>query len=158
MGPSANCIAWIAAHARGLLVTLHGGEVPDPEFGQERDCSAFAAPAQKLDAHVAPLGLVFYGGDLFPEEYQQQVFIAEHGSWNRSQKIVYRLSIAPIIDHQPQSYGTFAEGWLKNGDVSGRPVDLLVLPDGSLLVSDDQAGRLYRISYSSPLVDDLTAE
>ena len=134
----------------------HGGDVLDPEFGQDRDCADFTPPAQKLSAHVAPLGLVFYEGDMFPEEYTKQVLIAEHGSWNRSQKIGYRISIVRMKNGQPQSYGVFADGWLKDEEVSGRPVDLLLLPDGSMVVSDDKAGSLYRIAYSAPLSSDLT--
>ena len=136
----------------------HGGDLADPEFGVERSCSEFTAPAQKLDPHVAPLGLVFYDGGMFPPDYQRQVFIAEHGSWNRSQKIGYRISNIRMIDDRPQSYAVFAEGWLKAGEVSGRPVDLLVLQDGSMLVSDDQAGSLYQIVYSPPAIDNLTTE
>ncbi len=134
----------------------HGGDILDPEFGQERDCADFMPPAQKLAAHVAPLGLVFYDGGMFPQEYRQQVFIAEHGSWNRSQKIGYRISIVRMQDGQPQSYDVFADGWLIDEEVSGRPVDLLLLPDGSMVVSDDKAGSLYRISYVAPLSGDLT--
>jgi glucose/arabinose dehydrogenase len=136
----------------------HGGDVADPEFGQDGDCSEFEAPAQQLPAHVAPLGLIFYTGRMFPAEYQKQVFIAEHGSWNRSQKIGYRISIVEMENGQPQGYSVFAEGWLKDGKVSGRPADLLQLPDGSMLVSDDKAGSLFRIYYTSPMMDDLSAE
>jgi len=127
----------------------HAGEIPDPEFGQHRNCSEFAAPAQKLGPHVAPLGLRFYTGSMFPAEYQGQIFIAEHGSWNRSKKIGYRLSLVRLHNGRPASYETFAEGWLQNEQASGRPVDVLVLDDGSMLVSDDKAGRIYRISYST---------
>ena len=135
----------------------HGGDILDPDFGQDRDCVDFIPPAQKLDAHVAPLGMVFYDGDMFPEEYRKQIFIAEHGSWNRSKKIGYRISIVRMNNGQPRTYGVFADGWLKNEEVSGRPVDLLVMPDGSMVVSDDRAGSLYRITYSAPLGDDLMA-
>lgn len=133
----------------------HGGDIVDPEFGQDRDCTDFTPPVQKLDAHVASLGLVFYDGSMFPQEYRKQVFIAEHGSWNRSQKIGYRISIVRMNHGQPQSYDVFADGWLQDGDVAGRPVDLLLLPDGSMVVSDDKAGSLYRITYSAPLSGDL---
>jgi glucose/arabinose dehydrogenase len=129
----------------------HGGDIPDPEFGENRDCATFEAPAQKLGPHVAPLGMVFYTGDIFPAAYRGQVFIAEHGSWNRSNKIGYRVSLVRMEDGRPASYDVFAEGWLQGEEVSGRPVDLLVLKDGSLLVSDDQNGAIYRISYTRPL-------
>jgi len=125
----------------------HAGEILDPEFGQGRDCKDYVAPAQKLGAHVAPLGLLFYSGDMFPAQYRGQIFIAEHGSWNRSKKVGYRVSLVRLEAGVPVSYEPFAEGWLQGEAVSGRPVDLLQLADGSLLVSDDAEGQLYRISY-----------
>lgn len=136
----------------------HGADVSDPEFGGLRACAEFAVPAQELGPHVAPLGLEFYEGNMFPEEYRGQVFIAEHGSWNRSQKIGYRITMVRMRGNVPQSYEVFAEGWLRGDEVSGRPVDLLVLADGSMLVSDDQAGSLYRIRYTLPLLDISNAE
>jgi glucose/arabinose dehydrogenase len=90
----------------------------------------------------------FYTGSMFPTEYQNQIFIAEHGSASRSTPIGYRVTLVPLINGQPTAYETFAEGWLRNGQVLGRPVDLLVLPDGSLLVSDDTANAVYRIRYT----------
>lgn len=129
----------------------HGGDVPDPEFGEQRACDEFTAPVQKLPAHVAPLGLLFYSGSMFPDEYAGQVFIAEHGSWNRTRKIGFRISLVRITDAGPSGYEVFAEGWLQDETSSGRPTDLLVMKDGSMLVSDDQAGIVYRISYARPL-------
>jgi glucose/arabinose dehydrogenase len=126
----------------------HAGDVRDPEFGAEAPCGDFEPPAQKLGPHVAPLGLRFYAGTQFPEEYAGQIFIAEHGSWNRSEKIGYRITLVRLDGNRAVSYETFARGWLKDGEVSGRPVDLQVMPDGSLLVSDDLAGKLYRIRYT----------
>ena len=125
----------------------HGGIVKDPEFGHLGDCSEAVAPARKLGPHVAPLGLKFYTGEMFPEEYHNQIFIAEHGSWNRSEKIGYRVVVVKLRNGMPVSYEPFAHGWLQGDKVSGRPVDLLVMEDGSMLVSDDQAGVIYRISY-----------
>ncbi len=125
----------------------HGGDIPDPEFGQGINCDDFEPPAQKLGPHVAPLGLKFYTGDMFPEEYRGQIFIAEHGSWNRSRKIGYRITLVELENGKPVSYEVFADGWMRRDHVYGRPVDLLVLPDGSLLVSDDHGGKLFRISY-----------
>ena len=125
----------------------HAGEISDPKFGSGRDCSSFSPPVQKLGPHVAPLGVKFYTGDLFPDEYQNQVFIAEHGSWNRSKKIGYRITLVRLEGNQAVSYEPFAEGWLQREQVSGRPVDLLVLEDGSMLVSDDFSGKIYRITY-----------
>lgn len=125
----------------------HAGEILDPEFGQGHDCDDYVAPAQKLGAHVAALGLLFYTGNMFPAQYRGQIFIAEHGSWNRSKKAGYRVSLVRLEAGVPVSYEPFAEGWLQGESVSGRPVDLLQLADGSLLVSDDAEGQLYRISY-----------
>ena len=125
----------------------HGGEIADPELGEGKSCDDYAAPAQKLGPHVAALGVKFYTGTMFPPEYQGQIFLAEHGSWNRSKKIGYRVSLVRIEEGAAVSYDVFADGWLKREKVSGRPVDLLVLADGSMLVSDDYAGKIYRISY-----------
>lgn len=125
----------------------HGGDIPDPELGDGRDCANFVAPALKLGPHVAALGLEFYEGPMFPEDYRGQLFIAEHGSWNRSKKIGYRVMLVEFEDGVPASYEPFASGWLDGDDVSGRPVDLLVMNDGSMLVSDDLGGRVFRIYY-----------
>jgi len=125
----------------------HAGEISDPKFGSGRDCSSFSPPVQNLGPHVAPLGVKFYTGDLFPDEYRNQIFIAEHGSWNRSKKIGYRITLVRLEGNQAVSYEPFAEGWLQREQVSGRPVDLLVLEDGSMLVSDDFSGKIYRITY-----------
>jgi len=128
----------------------HGKAISDPEFGKKHACSEFTPPAQELGPHVASLGMRFYTGRMFPEEYRNNIFIAEHGSWNRSQKIGYRITRVRLKENQAIAYETFAEGWLQNGEVWGRPVDVLVMPDGALLVSDDQAGVIYRIKYSRP--------
>lgn len=126
----------------------HQGDLPDPEFGKKKNCSEFTPPAQKLGAHVAPLGLKFYQGNMFPASYKNQVIIAEHGSWNRQSPLGYRLTLVKLDkDQKSISYTVFAEGWLQNGKAWGRPVDLEHMPDGSLLVSDDEADVVYRISY-----------
>ncbi|MBI3524053.1 MAG: sorbosone dehydrogenase family protein [Betaproteobacteria bacterium] len=125
----------------------HGGDLPDPEFGAQHNCSEFVPPAQKLGPHVAALGMRFYTGSMFPAEYRQQIFIAEHGSWNRSKKIGYRVSLVKLPDGKAVAYQPFATGWLQGETAWGRPADVLVLPDGSLLVSDDHAGAIYRIVY-----------
>ena len=125
----------------------HGGSVPDPEYGQQRACSEFTPPAMPLGPHVAALGMRFYTGDMFPETYRNQIFIAEHGSWNRSTPIGYRVTLVRLENNQAVSYEVFAEGWLQGDQAWGRPVDLLVMPDGSLLVSDDFNNAIYRISY-----------
>ncbi|HEV3241347.1 MAG TPA: PQQ-dependent sugar dehydrogenase [Casimicrobiaceae bacterium] len=125
----------------------HAGSIPDPEFGRKRACSEFAPPAQLLGPHVAPLGMRFYSGSQFPQQYRNQIFIAEHGSWNRSKKIGYRVTLVRIENNRARSYEPFATGWLQGETAWGRPADVLVMPDGSLLVSDDYAGAIYRISY-----------
>ena len=127
----------------------HAGEIPDPEFGRQRKCDELLAPAQKLGPHVAAIGMRFYTGTMFPQEYRNQIFIAEHGSWNRSEPIGYRVSLVRLDDTGTRAvkYETFADGWLQNGRAGGRPADVLVMPDGALLVSDDQADAIYRISY-----------
>ena len=126
----------------------HEGSVKDPEFG-ERPCSEFTPPVQKMGAHVAPLGLKFYTGNQFPAQYKNQLLVARHGSWNRSKKSGYDVVLVKLQDGRSSQLETFASGWLD--DVSqkawGRPVDVLVLEDGSMLVSDDQANVIYRISY-----------
>ena len=125
----------------------HGGDVRDPEFGSKRSCEEFTAPAQKLGAHVASLGMRFYTGNMFPAEYHNQVFIAEHGSWNRSAKSGYRISLVRVQGNKAVAYEPFATGWLQGESPWGRPSDVLVLPDGSLLVADDYADAIYRITW-----------
>ncbi|RJO63291.1 MAG: sorbosone dehydrogenase family protein [Myxococcales bacterium] len=126
----------------------HGQGVSDPEFGEKRPCADFTPAAQNLGPHVAALGMKFYTGAMFPEEYKNQIFIAEHGSWNRSTRIGYRVSLVRLQNNRAVAYETFAEGWLQEGGPWGRPVDVLVMPDGALLVSDDHAGAIYRIAYA----------
>jgi len=128
----------------------HAGELLDPEFGSGKDCADYTPPERKLGPHVAPLGVRFYTGDMFPEDYRGHAFIAEHGSWNRSQKIGYRVTMVRLSEGKAVAYETFAEGWLQGEQTLGRPVDLLVLGDGSMLISDDYAGKIYRISYADP--------
>jgi glucose/arabinose dehydrogenase len=128
----------------------HGGYIKDEEFGSKRPCTDFVKPAQNLGAHVAPLGLKFYTGKMFPAEYQNQINLAEHGSWNRTKKSGYKLSLVKVdANSKATSYTTFASGWMDDASqkVWGRPVDVLLLPDGSMLVSDDQANVIYRIVY-----------
>jgi glucose/arabinose dehydrogenase len=128
----------------------HGRTISDPEYGRKHTCDEFTAPAAELGPHVASLGMRFYTGDLFPKEYRDRIFIAEHGSWNRSEKVGYRITVVTRDDQGRTSYSVFAEGWLQGQRAWGRPVDVLVMPDGALLVSDDSAGVIYRISYSEP--------
>ncbi|MBT8223241.1 MAG: sorbosone dehydrogenase family protein [Eudoraea sp.] len=127
----------------------HGGTIKDPEFGDKFPCTDFVAPAQNLGPHTAPLGVKFYTGTMFPEEYRGHAFIAEHGSWNRSSKIGYRITLVKLEGNEAVSYETFLDGWLdeESQEVFGRPVDLLTLEDGSMLISDDYADAIYRLSY-----------
>ncbi len=126
----------------------HAGDVKDPIYGNEHPCGDFVAPVQKLGPHVAALGLKFYTGNMFPPEYKNQIFIAEHGSWNRTVPIGYRITLVKLdANGKALSYEVFADGWHDGNDSWGRPVDVLELPDGSLLVSDDKNDAVYRISY-----------
>lgn len=129
----------------------HGGTIPDPEFGAKRSCDEFVPPVQNLDAHVAPLGVKFVEGSMFPDQYQKQVLIAEHGSWNRSKKSGYRITKVTLEGNKAVKYEPFIEGWLNQENQTrwGRPVDLLFLKDGSLLISDDYGDAIYRVYVSS---------
>jgi len=141
----------------------HAGTVPDPELGRGRSCGNYTAPSALLGPHVAALGMRFYTGAMFPPDYRDSAFIAEHGSWNRTTPLGYRV-VRVKLDPDGQkvvSQETFASGWLPErpaaGDARrpsaqawGRPVDVLVMPDGALLVSDDAADAVYRISYTPP--------
>lgn len=130
----------------------HAAGIKDPQFGDKRPVGEFTLAAMPLGPHVAALGMRFYTGRMFPEMYRNQIFIAEHGSWNRSVPIGYRITLVTLKDNKAADYKVFAEGWLgSDGSVWGRPVDLEEMPDGSLLVSDDYAGAVYRISYSEPV-------
>jgi len=125
----------------------HGRSISDPKFGFGKDCRRFIPPAMELGPHVASLGMRFYTGRMFPPEYHGQIFIAEHGSWNRSIPIGYRVRLVRLEKGRAISYEDFAKGWLVGGRAWGRPVDIQQMPDGAILVSDDFAGAIYRISY-----------
>ncbi|TDI19654.1 MAG: sorbosone dehydrogenase family protein [Acidobacteria bacterium] len=129
----------------------HQGDIPDPEFGEQRACDEFTPPAEILGPHVASLGMRFYDGSMFPNRYRNQIFIAEHGSWNRSPAAGhtgYRITVATLDGNRVTDYAVFAEGWLDPDNTSwGRPTDIQVMPDGALLVTDDRVGAIYRISY-----------
>lgn len=127
----------------------HAGELLDPEYGKGKNCADYKAPAAKLTPHGAALGIKFNTGSMFPEKYKNHVFIAEHGSWNRSKPIGYRVMMATLENGTVKSYEPFIDGWLNNGEAWGRPVDVLFLKDGSLLVSDDHANAVYRVTYAA---------
>ncbi|MEO6684175.1 MAG: PQQ-dependent sugar dehydrogenase [Ginsengibacter sp.] len=127
----------------------HQGDLLDPEFGKGKNCNDYVAPVKLLGPHVAALGMRFNKENKFPSEYNNAIFIAQHGSWNRTTPIGYRIAVVKMdANGNPGDPEIFAEGWLQNvRDVHGRPVDVQFLPDGSLLVSDDYAGAIYKITY-----------
>lgn len=124
----------------------HGKGIPDTEYG-DKECSQYQNPEIELGPHVAALGMRFYTGSMFPNEYRNNIFIAEHGSWNRTVPIGYRITMVTLEDNRAVKYEVFADGWRTQGETWGRPVDVLVFSDGSLLVSDDMSGTVYRIAY-----------
>lgn len=126
----------------------HAGTIKDPEYGDEHSCDEFTPPAINLTPHGAALGVKFYTGNMFPAEYKNDMLIAEHGSWNRSEPIGYRVMRVKMDKGKAVSYEPFIKGWLKNGEAWGRPVDVLQLEDGSILVSDDFANAIYSVTYS----------
>jgi len=129
----------------------HQGDLPDPEFGKGHSCKEFDKPALKLGPHIAPLGMRFYTGKMFPAEYQNNIFVAMHGSWNRSTKHGYNVMRVIVDDKGGATLKPFLDGFLtdEKGDppMWGRPVDVMTMRDGALLVSDDYNGIIYRISY-----------
>ncbi len=126
----------------------HQGDILDPEFGKGKNCADYTAPALKLGPHVAALGMRFYTGGMFPAEYKDQILVAEHGSWNRSKKIGYNITLVKLENNKATQTTPFAAGWLQPDErVIGRPVDVIVAADGAVLVSDDTKGAIYRISY-----------
>ncbi|HAT3892936.1 TPA: sorbosone dehydrogenase family protein [Legionella pneumophila] len=125
----------------------YGKSTADPVYGKLHSCSEFTPPVYEFPAHVAPLGMSFYTGKLFPSNYWGQIFISEHGSWNRSHKIGYQVITAKIKNNHVTEVKPFISGWLQGEKAWGRPVDTLVMPDGALLISDDYANVIYRVSY-----------
>lgn len=132
----------------------HAGTVKDPEFGDKYPCSDFVKPAQNLGPHVAPLGLKFCTSSSFPSDYKNKIFIAEHGSWNRDADVGHtghKITLVTEQNGEGVSYEDFATGFLnkETNTAWARPVDLVFAPDGSMLVSDDLAGTIFRISYGN---------
>jgi glucose/arabinose dehydrogenase len=125
----------------------HGGDVLDPEFGKGKSCHDYMPPAAKMGAHVANLGIAFYTGKAFPAAYRNNAFIAEHGSWDRSSKVGYRVVRVEIDGDKVLRVTPFLTGFLDGQTTLGRPVAVINAPDGSLLVSDDFEGAIYRITY-----------
>ncbi len=127
----------------------HAGNIKDPEFGT-KDCTDFKEPAWTFKAHMAPLGLRFYSGEMFPSRYQQRLFVAQHGSWNRSKPHGYRIASLTLKAGKVIKEQSFISGWLRPDEkVLGRPTDILQMPDGSLLITDDSLGVIYRVSYNA---------
>ena len=127
-----------------------GGDIEDTTYGWGHSCSEFTKPVLQLGPHVAPLGMRFYTGRMFPEKYRDAIFMARHGSWNKTQKIGGDIYVVWLNeDGTVKSHEPFMTGFLQNNDYVGRPVDVLTMPDGSLLVSDDRNGAVYRISYGA---------
>jgi glucose/arabinose dehydrogenase len=127
----------------------NGRRVPDPDQGRPGFCETVELPDLEMQAHMAPLGLAFYGGQMFPPEYRGDAFIGFHGSWNRSTKVGYKVGRVRMREGRPAVLEDFATGWLAGERVWGRPVDVSVGPDGALYVSDDLGGRIYRIATHS---------
>lgn len=125
----------------------HQGDIPDPDFGQGRSCSEFAPPLLKLGPHVAAMGVRFYTGNMFPPEYRNRAFIALKGSWNRTRKSGFRVMTVTLQPGQPPRYEVFADGFLQGEQFWGRPTYIEWMPDGSMLLSDDFSGAIYRITY-----------
>lgn len=142
------------AYKKGLhfgFPYLHGKKVWDPVYGRRKRAKSlkFVDPKYELPAHVAALGMRFYMGKNFPKKFRGQIFIAEHGSWNRSRPIGYRVSFMQLKQNKVIKYGIFASGWLYKGKAWGRPADVEVGPDGALYISDDKANVIYRVVYQN---------
>jgi glucose/arabinose dehydrogenase len=127
----------------------HAGRIIDPDYGSVQSCQGIQVPVIEMAAHLAPLGLAFYTGSQFPAKYQGSLFIALHGSWNSSVPVGYKIMRAAVSDSQIGGAEDFVTGWLRaDGTVWGRPVDIVNALDGSLFVSDDLGGVIYRIYYN----------
>jgi glucose/arabinose dehydrogenase len=150
-------VAWKAGLHFGFPF-CHQGDVADPEFGAQRACSTTEPPVLKLGAHVASIGFTFYTGDMFPARYKNAAIIAEHGSWNRSTPSGYRVMAAFTDGRRVTGYEPLVDGFLPGAGApggrgagaaaNGRPADVLQMPDGSILISDDSGDRLIRVSYA----------
>src|SRR6266513_2938990 len=126
----------------------HQGNITDQEFGWGRSCDEFTKPVALLGPHSAPLGMRFYTGNMFPSEYRNAIFVARHGSWNRTKKIGGDIVVANLSEHGTvKSVEPFITGFIEDNNYIGRPADMLVLKDGSILISDDYNGAVYRVTY-----------
>ena len=130
---------------------IHQGDTQDPNYGTEKKAEDYIAPAQKLAPHAGAIGMAFYKGDMFPPKYKNNIIIAEHGSWNRTDEAGHTghmLTFVTIQNGKAVSYEPFITGFLQNNKAWGRPSDILELKDGSLLIADDEANAIYRLTYS----------
>jgi glucose/arabinose dehydrogenase len=146
--PADELNRWLKVGEHFGFPYYHAGDIADPDLSTDKKWQEFTAPVWKFKAHVAPLGARFYCGQQFPAEYYHQLFIAQHGSWNRSKPDGYRIALVKFNGELPVAEEVFIDGWLDKDDkVLGRPVDMVETDDGSLLVSDDQLGVVYRVMY-----------
>ena len=140
---------WTGSNEHYGFPYCHAGTIPDPEIVGTKKCGQYKGPVWRYKAHVAPLGMRFYTGSQFPDSYYKQLFVAQHGSWNRSVPQGYQVALVKFREGEPFSEQVFVSGWLTpSGQVLGRPVDVLQMPNGSLLVSDDKLGVIYKIEYT----------
>ncbi|MEQ1637183.1 MAG: PQQ-dependent sugar dehydrogenase [Methylococcales bacterium] len=150
--PSDELNHWSAKGQHFGFPYCHAGDIADPELAGSKRCGQFAAPTWKFKAHMAPLGMRFYTGAQFPAQYKNQLFVAQHGSWNRTKPQGYRVVSVEFKAGKPVSETVFIDGWLTDKDeVLGRPTDILQLPDGSLLIADDTLGVIYKVQYQGNL-------
>jgi len=139
---------WSGSNEHYGFPYCHAGTIPDPELAEDKTCVQFKPPVWRYKAHIAPLGMRFYTGKQFPEQYVRQLFVAQHGSWNRSEPQGYQVALVKFRSGQPVDEQPFISGWLlSDGKVLGRPVDVLQTMDGSLLISDDKLGVIYKVEY-----------
>lgn len=139
---------WTGSNEHYGFPYCHAGTIPDPELAGEQKCWKFKAPVWRYKAHIAPLGMRFYTGSQFPEQYFKQLFVAQHGSWNRSQPQGYQVALIKFSRGEPINEQAFVSGWLTpSGEVLGRPVDVMQSANGSLLISDDKLGVIYKVEY-----------
>ncbi len=139
---------WTGRHEHYGFPYCHAGNIPDPEFSANQKCGQFKGPTWRYKAHIAPLGMRFYTGSQFPEHYYKQLFVAQHGSWNRSQPQGYQVALIKFSRGEPITEQAFVSGWLTpSGEVLGRPVDVMQTANGSLLISDDKRGIIYKVEY-----------
>jgi len=146
--PPEELNAWTRVGEHFGYPYCHAGTIADPQYGNDKPCAETTPPIWQYKAHIAPLGMRFYTGSQFPAGYRQQLFVAQHGSWNRTQPQGYQVALVKFAAGKPVAEESFISGWLTpSGEVLGRPVDILQSTDGSLLISDDKLGAIYKVEY-----------